>query len=71
MAKQKNTIKMILEYFDCNQSGLAKKMGVSRSAVTQWFQEGIPAERAIQIDRMSRGRLKAKRCQGKTIYDED
>lgn len=44
---------------DFNKHGvkaeLARRMGLSRSAISAWFAEGgrVPAERALQIERLT------------------
>lgn len=38
---------------------MARRLGVSRSAVSQWAIEGIPPARAIQIEKVTNGRFKA------------
>lgn len=43
-----------------SKSELARKLGVSKPAVSAWVkQKGLPAGRAIDLERLSGGRLKA------------
>ena len=43
-----------------SQAEIAKQLGVTRSAVTQWVRsEAIPPQRAIQIEALTKGQLKA------------
>lgn len=41
------------------QIRLAEKLEVSPAAVAKWRRTGIPPDRAIQIERLSKGRLRA------------
>jgi DNA-binding transcriptional regulator YdaS (Cro superfamily) len=41
------------------QSALAQLLGVTKSAISQWGDSGIPANRAVQIERMTSGKFKA------------
>ena len=41
------------------QSALADKLGVDKSAVSQWKSEGVPAFRAVQIEKLSNGKFRA------------
>jgi len=38
---------------------LAEKLEVSPAAVTKWKHEGLPEKRALQIERLSGGELRA------------
>ncbi len=52
-------LKKIIRYFG-TQSQLADKLGVHRSAVTYWINDGhIPPQRLIQIEQLSNGKFKA------------
>lgn len=42
-----------------SQSELARRLGISPAAVTQWLVDGIPAARAIEIEKMTDGKFKA------------
>lgn len=42
-----------------SQAALAKLCNVSRGAVHLWTKEGIPARRAIQIEELSGGKIRA------------
>lgn len=48
----------ICNYFG-NQARLAKALNVTRVAVSIWKREGIPAARAIEIEKLTEGRFKA------------
>lgn len=52
-------IEEIIEHFG-GKAKLAKVMGVSRAAVSQWMTEGIPAARAIEIEALTDGRFLAR-----------
>ncbi len=49
-----------------SQSELARKLGISAPAVTQWLIDGIPAARAIEIEKLSGGKFKAVDLVGAT-----
>lgn len=49
----------VIDWFG-GRAQMAKALGVSRVAITQWAKgAGIPPRRAIQIEVISRGELKA------------
>lgn len=56
---------LIISHFG-NQAALARALGVSRVAVTQWKVEGIPSHQAIQIERITGGKFKAVDIEGVT-----
>ena len=42
------------------QSGLARRLGVTDAAVSQWVADGVfPYRRAVEIERMTGGQFKA------------
>lgn len=41
------------------QMVLAETLGVDKSAVTQWKKDGVPAFRAVQIEKLTNGKFKA------------
>lgn len=47
----------VIEFFD-GVPKLAEKLSVTKQAVYQW-KDGFPPEQAIEIERLSKGRLKA------------
>jgi DNA-binding transcriptional regulator YdaS (Cro superfamily) len=50
---------LIIKHFG-NQRKMALRLGVSRQAVGEWLKLGtIPANRAIQIEKITNGELKA------------
>ena len=52
-------IELIIKHFG-NQRKMALRLGVSRQAVGEWLKLGtIPANRAIQIEKITNGELKA------------
>ena len=65
---QQNRAQKIVEFFG-SRTEMAKTLGVSRAAVTQWFLEGLPPGRAVEIERLSGGELKAVDIAGATIYE--
>ena len=49
----------LIRHFE-TQAALAKAMGVTPSAISQWVRRGsIPAEHAIAIERVTEGKFKA------------
>jgi len=54
-----SAIDRMVEYFG-SQAEVARALKVTPSAVTQWLQNGaIPAQRAIQIEALTKGEIKA------------
>ena len=54
-----SAIDRMVEYFG-SQAEVARVLKVTPSAVTQWLQAGaIPAQRAIQIEALTKGEIKA------------
>jgi DNA-binding transcriptional regulator YdaS (Cro superfamily) len=54
-----SAIDKMVEWFG-SQAEVARTLKVSASAVTQWIQNGaIPAQRAIQIEALTKGQIKA------------
>ena len=52
-------IQRVVEWFG-SQAEVARALKVSPSAVTQWLNAGaIPAQRAIQIEALTKGEIKA------------
>ncbi len=49
-----------------SQSELARKLGISAAAITQWLVEGVPPARAIEIEKLSGGKFKAVDLVGAT-----
>lgn len=54
-----NPFEKAVKWAGGQQIGLAEKLGVSPAAVAKWRRIGIPPERAIQIERLSGGDLRA------------
>ena len=48
----------IIEHFG-SKAELAKALGVDRAAVSWWLRNGLPAGRAVEIERASNGKFKA------------
>ena len=48
----------LIEHFG-TQAELAKCLGVDRAAVNQWIQTGLPARRAVEIEKLTEGKFKA------------
>jgi DNA-binding transcriptional regulator YdaS (Cro superfamily) len=52
-------LEQIIEWFG-SKANMARALGVDRSAVTQWVKDGgLPAARAVEVERLSGGRFKA------------
>ncbi len=55
------TVDEVLAHFGAkNDSDLASKLGVVRSAISQWRGSGIPLPRQARIQIMTKGKLKAE-----------
>lgn len=53
-------IEKVLVYFNNSQAELARQLDVDRSAISQWVSEDkIPPLRAIQIEKLTGGKIKA------------
>ena len=52
-------IQIAIDYFG-SQAALAKALGVNSMAVTQWKKRGLPIIRALQIERCTKGSIKAE-----------
>lgn len=48
----------IIKHFG-GKAALAKALAVERSAVSWWLREGLPAVRAVEIERITGGQFKA------------
>lgn len=55
----------VIEYFG-SKAKLAEALGVERAAVSHWLRYGLPAQRAIEIERITRGWFRARDIVGKT-----
>lgn len=51
-------MKDVIEYFG-GKSALARVMGVDKAAVSQWVRYGLPPARAIEIEKLTDGKIKA------------
>lgn len=45
-----------------NQREFAEKLGVTRQTLTNWLTHGPPAKRAIEIERISGGKVTIRDC---------
>lgn len=53
-------IEKVLAYFNNSQAELARQLDVDRSAISQWVADDkIPPLRAIQIEKLTGGKIKA------------
>lgn len=59
----KPTIEEIFAYFG-GKAKLARLLGVSKGAVSQWQVNGLPSFTAIEIERKTNGHFKAVDIQG-------
>lgn len=39
------------------QSGLARQLGITQGAVYQWTKRGVPANRVLELERLSGGEM--------------
>ncbi len=51
-------MQQIIDHFG-GKAELARALQVERAAVSWWIRYGLPAQRAVQIERMTEGRFKA------------
>jgi DNA-binding transcriptional regulator YdaS (Cro superfamily) len=51
-------MKQVIEFFG-SKSAMAKALGVDKAAVSQWLRYGLPPARAIEIEKMTNGEIKA------------
>ena len=51
-------INKVIELFK-NQSELAGKMGVTKAAISNWKKRGVPLNRALEIEKLTSGQIKA------------
>jgi len=58
-------VQEVIEHFG-GKARLAEALGVERAAVSHWLRYGLPARRAIQIERMTGGRFRARDIVGAT-----
>jgi|APSaa5957512576_1039674.scaffolds.fasta_scaffold201868_2 DNA-binding transcriptional regulator YdaS (Cro superfamily) len=49
-------MKKAIQYFG-TQGELAKQIGISQVAVSKWMKNGIPPNRAIQIEQLTNGEI--------------
>ena len=53
-------IEKVLAHFNNSQAELARQLDVDRSAISQWVADDkIPPLRAIQIEKLTSGKIKA------------
>ncbi|MBE0471206.1 MAG: helix-turn-helix domain-containing protein [Methyloprofundus sp.] len=48
----------VIKHFG-SQAELARRLGVDRAAVNQWMQTGLPARRAVEIEKLTNGQFRA------------
>lgn len=58
-----NNVNKVIELFK-NQSELAGKMGISKAAISNWKKRGIPLSRALEIEKLTNGQIKASDLRG-------
>ena len=57
---KESAVLRVLKHYDGDTEAFAKSLGVTRGAIYQWLDAGhVPASRAIQIERLTRGKFKA------------
>jgi DNA-binding transcriptional regulator YdaS (Cro superfamily) len=61
-------VREVIEFFG-SKVGLAAALGVTKAAVSQWLTEGLPPQRAIEIEKITCGKIKAIDIVGKTYVD--
>lgn len=70
MLLMKNTLDIALQHFGTKAS-LARALGVSPMTVYQWSKRKIPVERALAIQRVSGGVVKACELRPDVFYQEN
>ena len=54
------TINQVIKHFG-NQNKTAKALGINRVAVVHWVRKGnVPAQRQLEIQKITNGKLKAR-----------
>jgi len=61
-------VEKIIEHFG-NKVGLANALNVDKSAVSQWLKDGLPAARAIEIEKLTEGKFKALDIVGLKVHE--
>lgn len=56
-------IEKVVAFFGKTDTELAEKLGVTKGAISQWRQDGIPELRQFQIESLTAGAFKAERKQ--------
>ena len=56
--RRSQVLDALIEHFG-TQAELARRLGVDRAAVNQWAKTGLPARRAVEIERLTGGEFKA------------
>lgn len=51
-------MEQIIEFFG-SKAALARALGVEKPSVSHWLENGLPARRAIEIERLTEGKIKA------------
>jgi DNA-binding transcriptional regulator YdaS (Cro superfamily) len=51
---------LLLSHFR-TQAAIAKALGLERMTISNWKKRGIPLQRAVDIERVTKGKLKAKK----------
>ena len=59
MKKTNTGISQAIEYAGGTGQALADLLKVTPAAITKWRRQGLPPERAIQLERLSGGELRA------------
>lgn len=55
-----NLYQRLLDHFGGRPSAVAAALGVKPQVVSNWRKRGFPPERALEIEEVTRGRIKAK-----------
>ena len=51
-------MEQIIEFFG-SKAALARALGVEKPSVSYWLENGLPPRRAIEIERLTEGKIKA------------
>lgn len=60
-------IEKVIEFFGKTDLECAEKLGVTKGAISQWRQDGIPELRQYQIETLTGGRFKADRSKKERV----
>lgn len=57
-----NPVRIAIAASGMNQRQFAEKLGVTRQTLTNWISHGPPAKRALELERISGGKVSVRDC---------